>query len=260
MSEPLIVATVSQTWNSVMNFNYTNARINNHNFLWIKHIIRRTLSTKYRIIQDFQPNLSIVEVHTRSGIVESFMHKALQTYLPSRWHILLANDEIIPLEIFGSDLLETLHESTIYSIQRKWIASKDKGLKNGNWSFSKLPSRNSEFLDMQFRLVVPEAHGPDRRIHSCCFRYQSSKIFPNTATSILHLDWLMKSPLQRFQKLVNYEKSRKGAGFSRIKYYLPELFDDQQHDWQACSMEERSILDSWWDSHKTFYAEDRSIP
>ena len=235
-----------------MEFNYSNASKLGISFLWIKHLRRKWGRTKFSSPYEAKPGLWVVEASNRFYYVEAFFYDSLRFLSPKSWHLNLANDEIVSLKVFNHAMEKTLDRGKVYSLERKWIYKDLRQLGSRSWLFSHLPTRATDSLDRQFRIAAPYFQKPDYRLHSCCFKYKSSSPLLVESLAILHLDWILKTPFARLEKLVDYEMKRPGAGLNRVQYYMPELFSDEEHRWQSCSEEEIELIQSWYKLHMTY--------
>lgn len=236
----LVIVTVSRVWNSVIEENYQACRRNRIRFIWIKH----TESADDGIILSLQKNeigLCVLEVQCNAAYMEVFLFKALFYLDLDSWILLVASDELISNHSINLIILELndLNENITYGINRLWVKFIGK-----NYYYSLIPTAPDSKCDHQYRLFKIKNLKEDRNIHSPGFKFKRRSNL-DSGISLIHLIWEMESLEDRISKIKKYDEVSMGAGRGKLRYYLPEIFQDKEHFWTKLSENDHVDLMKW---------------
>ena len=238
--KPIVLVTVSQKWNSIIEQNLQTCINNDMSLIWIHHQ-KYNGSESVPNFVEISRHLKILEVTSKANYVEAFLFKALEFINESNWCFLVASDELISdqllKEIFYQ--LNNFNDKYVYAITRLWIKKI-----NGYYSSSKIAVSSESDHDFQYRIFKTEHQSENTKIHSPGFVLKKTKLVI-TNNSLLHLAWEVENIWDRIEKIKRYDSISPNAGRGKLRYYLPEIFSDAEHDWQKLDSFDQQLLDSW---------------
>lgn len=241
IQSPLVIVTVSQSWNSVIEENYKSCKRNRLTFIWINHKISEDDKIVFSLQTD-KTGLQILEVRCKASYMEVFLYKALLYLDLDNWCLLLASDELISSNSIDLIRLElnALNDKTTYGINRLWIKYFPQ-----DFYFSLIPTSLESRCDYQYRLFKLKNLKEDRNIHSPGFKFKRKSTL-NLEISMMHLIWEMESLEERISKIKKYDAVIVGAGRGKLRYYLPEIFQDEEHSWTKLSDHDQVTVKKWY--------------
>jgi hypothetical protein len=247
IQSPLIIVTVSKSWNSVIEENYKSCKKNRLTFIWIKHKISEDNEIIFSLQTD-KTGLQVLEVQCNASYMEVFLYKALSYMDLNNWCLLLASDELISTDSINLILfeLDALNDRTTYGINRLWVKYFPE-----DFYFSLIPVASESRCDYQYRLFRLKNLREDRNIHSPGFKFKRKSTL-NSKISLIHLIWEMESLEERISKIKKYDAVSIGAGRGKLRYYLPEIFQDEEHSWAKLSDHDQVTVKKWY---KTNYGQ-----
>jgi hypothetical protein len=130
----------------------------------------------------------------------------------------------------------------VYKFKRLWIKKFGK-----NYCYSSISVSSNGDPDYQPRLFFPDKHKEDLEIHTVGFKYKKSRLLDSNI-SILHLIWELENVNKRLIKIKKYNEISPGAGSSKLRYYLPEIFPNQ--NWTTLLKDDQDILKIWTNTTK----------
>ena len=246
----LTILTVSPNFSLSMNMNKNIALKIGANFCWVKHV-NHCLETKItRLTQNnsSQSEGTFFEYEFATTNITDFYNHAILYNVADmisdnnskHWFLWVDSDELISLKLIEDICFELpkMKITTNYGISRIWVKKIDN-----SWCSSQIAVSNNKTVDWQYRLFNPIGVSPDFGVHKN-FKFKK-KCELITKQSILHLIYEVEGLESRCKKIAGYEEVEPGAGISKIRYYLPELYSNSQAYWNKCSDYEAEYLDSW---------------
>jgi hypothetical protein len=244
MINPLVVVTVSRSWNSIIEQNFQTCIRNGVKFVWINHFLEPNKELNFEFKKD-SSELIILNVECGAEYVEAFLYRALKHIGLKDWCLLIAGDELISSESISKIIkkIDFLNEKTIYAINRLWIMHRFDG-----YYYSNNAAALSGGFDYQFRLFKTSKLKEDSGLHTPGFKVKKS-VNLELSIDIIHLIWELEDISQRIDKIKKYDSISMGGGRGKLRYYLPELFLDSEHRWTKLDAANEGIVDSWKKIH-----------
>lgn len=227
----------SKHWNSIIEDTFLKCKSLDINFLWIKHLGSFDGTTTFNVSSQSR-DLMILECYSNDNYIEKFLYKSLSFLNLSTWYFLIASDEFISTESISklNELIPNLDEKYVYRCNRLWVK-----LDNKDFFYSTLSTGLGSSKDYQYRLFNLKYLKSDERIHTPGFYVKRYKNLEDDI-NILHLPWVIESTTERIKKIRRYEDILKGAGVGKLRYYLPEIFSDIDHNWQKLPLDSNGEL------------------
>lgn len=246
----LTVTTPSRNWTPAMEMLRKQCLSLGIPYVWVRHaggnnkvkpILNTELSNMYSIM--------VVDVQAETGH-PGFVWgaiKYLSSIKPVDWILRFDDDELISTVDLRSlhEQIASLNPRDAFGINRLWVRRTEEG----NWEYSNVSVSRTSPHDYQYRLVNFNHTSPETIIHSSGF-ITRKKVKIGIHAVMYHLIWVNEDLVQRIEKIRKYESTEKGAGTSKIRYYLPELYPDNQHRWTEVVPEGKEILDNWFFDRK----------
>lgn len=246
----LTILTVSPNFSLSMNMNKNIALKIGANFCWVKHV-NNSLETKItRLTQNNSSRsggLFFEYEFATANIADFYNHAILYNVADmisdnnsKHWFLWVDSDELVSLKLV-EDVFYELPKMQVkinYGIPRIWV----KKIQN-SWCSSRIAVSGNQTVDWQYRLFNPMGVTPDFGVHKN-FKFKKRDEL-TTKQSILHLIYEVEGLESRCNKIAGYEEVERGAGISKLRYYLPEIYSNSQLYWKKCSYYEAEYLDSW---------------
>jgi len=229
-----IFAVFSKVMTKAMIHSFDNAHNLGFSCVWFHHVDNVQTIAKY-------PNfVKYVGFVSKSNYIEGFMHHQCMQLSEEAIFVIGAHDEI-----FTSPLLETIIQScsredltsTSVAIDRIWVKRIGK-----TWKYSRIAS--SSGTDFQYRVFVPKLNKKFEKLHSPGFKIKK-RVFRIEGSPIIHLDWEVHSVSERREKIFKYAQIDSRQGISKLKYYFPECYLEQELNWQQVKFLEEQELVRW---------------
>lgn len=167
----------------------------------------------------------------------------------SRIFFRLEWDELVTHELLSniikfSETNMNLMKKIAYAFPRIWIAKQDR---YRYATMAKSLTLDYDFQPRLFRLsaVISGSH----QIHSGGLNFRKVRNLQNLGR-ILHLAYVRESLKERVEKINCYERIKEGAGFSKLRYYLPESYPS--NNWEILESNEEKLLLDWESSENQF--------
>jgi hypothetical protein len=125
-------------------------------------------------------------------------------------------------------------------MKRLWIKKIDEC-----FFYSNNAKSSQEKSDFQYRLFYSRNVLLNSKIHSPGIVIKKFKNL-NQDLPIIHLIWITENLNERIEKIQSYEKILSNAGIGKLRYYLPEIFPDDVHDWTLLNPDDQSIVNEWF--------------
>lgn len=215
----------------------------NLDVLWLQHS-RNKQSRNFTVQIESKNyfNLHTIKCETSDHHAEGFFLDGIFATTYSGWVLRLDDDELATKEFLESlvNVLDELNPKIAYSFPRIWVKRQGK-----IWLQSKLAKASKGETDNQIRLFHTDHVSVDKGLHTPGFKYKKSRKL-NLGHNLIHLIWEIESIDSRILKVRKYEELTPGAGIGKLRYYMPELFPDERHEWTKLKNQfEVDTLEQW---------------
>jgi hypothetical protein len=220
----LVVFFYSHTWTTEMHYMYEICKNLGVDFLWLftgkssKKEIYALL--KKQKVEDFR-NIHLIAQNVKDHINTPVMYQMLKLYCEKNiWFLRLDNDEIISaINLkYMQEFIKDCNQSISYGIGRIWINKI-----NNQYYFSKIARTVGQKYDIVYRLFKLKNVRPVTGMHSGGVGPRVKQNY-NFGTLINHHTYLNENLESRINKIKTYEEISSGAGLSKLRHYLPEIF------------------------------------
>jgi hypothetical protein len=220
----LVIFFYSQTWTAEMHYIYEICKNLGIDFLWLftgksnKKEIYALL--KKQNVQDFR-NIHLITQNIKDHVNTPVMYQMLKLYCEKNvWFLRLDNDEIIsaPNLLNMQEFIKDCNQSVTFGIGRIWINKI-----NNQYYFSKIAKTIGQKYDIVYRLFKLKNVRPVTGMHSGGVGPRVKHNY-NLSTLINHHTYLNENLESRINKIKRYEDISSGAGLSKLRHYLPEIY------------------------------------
>ncbi len=169
-------------------------------------------------------NAQVVEMRPDKDFAEGGMIEFGSRAAGTRWVLRLDDDEFP-----SCALLRWLREHGVRSVRTAWALSRRELFLNGDEIlYSRSPTRfwderHPGFLNPQVRFYRADLVRYEEKLHSCGFDAKDDVGMAPDGAFFLHMSCLMRSPQERYEKLVRYEAISANSAWKLADEYLPEL-------------------------------------